>query len=107
MNNIKKIYQHADKCDDQQNLKDIIDDAMLSTPEGVTDDSPNLSMTSTSVNKPSASKSLFLCTNILDVKPKTSKRCFVAAKSKRKSMKDGNNLWNNKTKRKGHSKINE
>ena len=23
MNNIKKIYQHAGKCDDQQNLKDI------------------------------------------------------------------------------------
>ena len=31
MNNIKKIYQHAGKCDDQQNLKDIIDDAILST----------------------------------------------------------------------------
>ena len=24
MNNIKKIYKHAGKCDDQQNLKDII-----------------------------------------------------------------------------------
>ena len=24
-NNIKKIYQHAGKCDDQQNLKDILD----------------------------------------------------------------------------------
>ena len=32
MNNIKKIYQHAGKCDDQQNLKDIIDGAILSTP---------------------------------------------------------------------------
>ena len=31
MNNIKKIYQHAGKCDDQQNL-DILDDAMVSTP---------------------------------------------------------------------------
>ena len=28
MNNIKNIYQHAGKCDDQQNLKDIIDAAM-------------------------------------------------------------------------------
>ena len=35
MNNIKNIYQHAGKCDDQQNLKDIIDAAILSTPEGV------------------------------------------------------------------------
>ena len=33
MNNIKKIYQHAGKCDDQQDLKDILDAAMVSTPE--------------------------------------------------------------------------
>ena len=44
MNNIKKIYQHAGKCDDQLNLKDIIDAAILSTPEGVTDNSPNIHM---------------------------------------------------------------
>ena len=46
MNNIKKIYQHAGKCDDQQNLRDIIDAAILSTPEGVTDNSPNVQMAS-------------------------------------------------------------
>ena len=45
MNNIKKIYQHAGKCDYQQNLKDIIDDAILFTPEGVIDNSPNVHMT--------------------------------------------------------------
>ena len=33
MNNIKKIYQHAGKCNDQQNLKYIIDAAILYTPE--------------------------------------------------------------------------
>ena len=32
MENIKKINQHAGKCDDEQNLKDIIDAAILSTP---------------------------------------------------------------------------
>ena len=32
MNNIKKIYQHAGKSDDQQKLKDIIDSTILSTP---------------------------------------------------------------------------
>ena len=32
MNNIKNIYQHTGKCDDQQNLKDIIDADILSTP---------------------------------------------------------------------------
>ena len=45
MNNIKKIYQHADKCDDKKNLKYIIDTDIISTPEGVTDNSPNVHMT--------------------------------------------------------------
>ena len=42
MNNIKKIYQHAGECDDQQNLKDIIEAALLSTTEGFIDNSPNM-----------------------------------------------------------------
>ena len=33
LNNIKKIYQHAVKCDDQKNLKDIPDADMVLTPE--------------------------------------------------------------------------
>ena len=32
LNNIRKIYQHVGKCDDQQNLKDILDSAMVSNP---------------------------------------------------------------------------
>ena len=92
MNNIKKIYQHAGKCDYQQNLKDIIDAAILSTPEGVTDNSTNVHMTSKPVKKSSARKSLCLFTNILAVKPTTAKRCFVVAKSRRKSMKMFNSL---------------
>ena len=35
----------------------------------------------------------------MDVKPKTAKRRFVAAESRRKAMKVGNSLWTNKTKR--------
>ena len=93
MNNIKKIYQHSGKYNDQPNLKDIIDAAIISTPEGVTDNSPNVHMTSTPVKKPSAKKSLCLFTNILDVQPKTAKRRFVAAKSRGKSIKVGNSLW--------------
>ena len=46
MNNIKNIYQHAGKCDDQQNFKDIIYADILSTPEGVTYNSPNVHMAS-------------------------------------------------------------
>ena len=56
MNNIKKIYQHAGKCDDQKNLKDILEAALLSTPEGFTYNSNNVHMPSTPVKKPSASK---------------------------------------------------
>ena len=64
-------------------------------------------MPSTPFKKPSARKSLCLFTNILDVQPKTSKRRFVAAESRRKAMKVGNSLCKIKPKRKGHSKINE
>ena len=101
MNNIKKIYQHAGKCDDQQNLKDILDAAIISTPEGVTDNIANVHMTSTPVKKPSARKSLCLFTNILNVQPKTAKRRFVAAKFRRKSMKVCNILSTKKPKEKG------
>ena len=44
MNNIKKIYQHIGKCDDQQNLKDILEAALLSTTEGFRYNSPNVHM---------------------------------------------------------------
>ena len=99
MNNVKNIYQHAGRCDDQQNLRDIIDAAILSTPEGVTDNSPNVHITPEPVKKPSSRKSLCLLTNILDVKPKTEKCRFVAAKSKHKSMKVCNSLWTKKKKK--------
>ena len=104
INNIKNIYQHAGNCDYQQNLKDIIDSAILSTPEGVTDNGPNVHLTSSPVKKPSARKSLCLFTNILDVKPKTEKRRFVAAKPRRKAMKVGNSLWKKKKNEKGIQK---
>ena len=32
MNNIKNIYQHAGKCDEQKSLKDVLDASMVSTP---------------------------------------------------------------------------
>ena len=46
MNNIKNIYQHAGKCDYQQNIKDIIDSDILSIPEGVIDHIPNVHLKS-------------------------------------------------------------
>ena len=68
LNNIQKIYQHAGKCDNQENLKDILDATIVSTPEGVTDNTTNMPITSTSVKKQSARKSLCLFINILNVK---------------------------------------
>ena len=49
LNNIKKMYQHVGKCDDQQNLKDILDAAMVSTPEEITDISLSFRKTPTTV----------------------------------------------------------
>ena len=46
-----------------KNLKDILDAAMVYTPEGVTDNSTNVPMTSTPVKKESATKSLCHFTN--------------------------------------------
>ena len=93
MKNIKNIYQHAGKCDDQQTFKDTLDAAMVSTPEGVKYNSPNMPRKSTPFNKPSTRKSLCLFTNILDVKPKTAKRRIVAAKSKRRATKVVTSQW--------------
>ena len=104
MNSIKNIYQHACKCDDEQKLKDFIYAAILSNPEEVTDNSPNVPRTSTPSQKPSARKSLCLLTNELDVKPNTEKCRIVAAKSKLRAMKVGTNHCTKKIKQKGLQK---
>ena len=65
---IKILFKQASKCDDQQQLKDIIEDAMVFIPGILTDNSAVSPMTSTPINKPLAQKSLCLFTNILDVK---------------------------------------
>ena len=83
----------------KKNLKDIIDAAMVSTPEVVIDNSPNVHMTSTPVKKPSARKSLCLFTNILDVKTKTATGRNVASKSIHRAIKVGTSQWTKKTKR--------
>ena len=74
LENIKKLYKHAGKCDGQNKLKDILETAMVSTPEGLTENSPRSPSKPTPVNKPSARKSLCLFTNILDAKKKTATR---------------------------------
>ena len=100
MSNIKKLNQHAGKRDEQQNLKDVLDAAMVSTPEEVTYDSPTFPMKSTPVKETSSSKSLCLFNDISDVKKKSSKRCVAPAESKHRAMKVGNILWIKKKKMK-------
>ena len=61
-------------CDDQKNLKDILDADMVNTPEEVTAVSPSLRIIQTTFKKPSASKSLCLFTKIFCVKKRTAIR---------------------------------
>ena len=56
LENIKKLYKHAGKCDDQQQFKDILEASMVSTPEGFTNECPISLMASTPVKKLSAIK---------------------------------------------------
>ena len=70
LENIKKLYKQAGKCDDQKKFKDILDSGMVSTPEVFTDNSPISPRISSPVNKPSARKSMCLFTNVLYVNKK-------------------------------------
>ena len=70
LQNINKLYKHAGKCNDQQQFKDILEAAMVYTPEGFTDKITRSPMTPTPVKKPIARKSVCLFTNILYVKRK-------------------------------------
>ena len=80
LQNIKKLYKHAGKCDELQQSTDIVEAAMVSTPEVFTNNSPIYPMTPAPVKKTSARKSLCLFTNILDVKKKTAIRQVGASK---------------------------
>ena len=62
---------------------------MVSTPEEVTDNSPNVTRTPTPFKKPTSRKSLFLFTNILNVKNKTSKRRVGSEKIQMQSHESG------------------
>ena len=87
LENIKKLYKTAGKCDDQQQHKAIIEAAMVSTPEGCTSNNlmtPNPYM----YNKnPSSIISLPQFTEILDVKHNTYVRSYGAARENYKAIK--------------------
>ena len=74
LQNIKNIYKHAGNWDNQKQFKDILEAAIVSTPEGFTNNGPRSTMKPTPVKKPDARKSLCLFTDILYVKKKTATR---------------------------------
>ena len=67
LDNIKKIYHYAGKCDKQQNPKDILDASMLSTFRGRQILQSWFSYDINTSQKSSAGKSLCLFTNVFDV----------------------------------------
>ena len=71
LENIKKLYTSAGKCDFQQYYKAIIVAEMVPNPNIFTDNSPMSPGTSVTVKKTSARKSLLLFTEVLDVKNET------------------------------------
>ena len=102
----QKIIEKASKCDDQQEFKDILEDAIVSTLEGFTNNSVISPRTSSAVKKPNSQKSLCMFTNGLDVK-NTANRRVGAAKSKRKAIKFINVLWALKNNLRRNLKISE
>ena len=105
--NINKLYKRSGKCDNQQQLKYILDADMVSSSEGFTNNSPIYPMTSTPVNKPIDIKSLFLSTNILHAKNKIATCQVGFTKSNHKAIKAGTTSWALKPNPKGNSKVND
>ena len=71
LENIKKLYKKAGKCDYQQQFKDILEADMVSNPEGFTKNSLISPMKSSPVKKIGAQKSLCMFNKVLDVNKKT------------------------------------
>ena len=91
--NINNLYKTAVKCDDHQQYKEIIEAAMVSTPEVFINNSPISYIQYVTVKKPSAIKPLHKFLEALDVKHKTFVHRLGDAKSKLNSIVSGNTLW--------------
>ena len=93
LENIKRLYKTAGKCDDQQQYKDILEETMVSTTEVCTDNSHISPNQYEPTKNPSARKSLRPFLGSLDVKYNTAARGLGAAKSKCKAFRAGNASW--------------
>ena len=65
----QKLYNSAGKCDDQQQYKAILEAAMVSTPELLTNNIPMSSVPYVPVKQPNARKSLRQFSETLNFKP--------------------------------------
>ena len=105
--NINKVYTYSGKYNYQNQYTDILESAMVSTPEIFTD---NISMSPrpyVTFRNPSAWKSLRIFTEVWGVKKKTAVLRVGAVKSKRKSIRELSMLFSTITNRRGHIKINK
>ena len=107
LENIKKIYKIADKYDNHQPYKAIIEAEMVSTPEGGTDNITIFPSQSVTVKIPSARKSLHQFLEALDVKHINSVHRLGAVKSKYRVIIAGNTMWPIIYKRRGRTIINQ
>ena len=80
---------------------------MFYPPERFTDNSPMSPKYPMIVRNTSEIKSLYLFTEVFDVKKKTSVTRVCADKSKCKAVRAGTMLWSSIKNRKGNTKINE
>ena len=74
LENIKKVQEYADKCDDKHQYKDILYADIVSTPEGIVDNRPISIGTLGMLNKISARKLLNQFLALFDVKQKNDVR---------------------------------
>ena len=93
MENTKKLYKTADKWNDKQQYKAILEVAMVSTPEGCNTNSTMSPNQSESTKNPNARKNLRQFSETMDVKHNNDVRRLGAYKEKRKAIRAGNSLW--------------
>ena len=85
----------------------MIESATVSKSEGWTNNSPMAPNPYVSTKNPRSRKSFRQFSETLDVKHKTVVSTFCVAKLNLKTIKKGNLLWSNITKRRGQPKINK
>ena len=107
LENIKKLYTSAGKCNDQQQYIAINEAALVYTTQIIKNNSPISPGPSKTIRNPSARKSLRLFTEFLDVKNKTAVHRLGAAESNHKAIIAGSMFWSIIPKKKVHTKINE